>query len=88
MEGQATNHRGFLVQGIDDDELPEGLMCDVCGSRRGFVEELWQHPTRVSMEVIVTILSKLVYFTYLWDEKQPTFIGVIIYLISASRTSQ
>ena len=27
---------------------------------------LWA-PTGVSMEVIVTIVSKLVYFTYLWD---------------------
>ena len=26
-----------------------------------------ENPTRMSMEVIVTILSKLVYFTYLWD---------------------
>ena len=28
------------------------------------------------MEVIVTIVSKLVYFTYLWDKFQPSYIGV------------
>ena len=33
------------------------------------------------MEVIVTIVSKLVYFTYLRD-LQPTYKGVIIHLLS------
>ena len=35
-----------------------------------------RRPTRVAMEVIVTIVSKLVNFTCLQDEKQPTYIGV------------
>ena len=38
-------------------------------------------PIRVSMEVIVRIVSKLVDFTYLQD-LQPTYIGVIIHLLS------
>ena len=37
--------------------------------------------TRASMEVIVTIVSKLVYFTYLRD-LHPTYKGVIIHLLS------
>ena len=32
-------------------------------------------PTRVSMEVIVTIVSKLVYFTYLGDEINLLILG-------------
>ena len=38
-------------------------------------------PIRVSMEVIVRIVSKLVDFTYLQD-LQPTYIGVLIHLLS------
>ena len=38
-------------------------------------------PTRMSMEVTVTIVSKLGYFTYLGD-LQPTYIGVMIQLLS------
>ena len=37
--------------------------------------------TGMSMEVIVTIVSELGYFTYLRD-LQPTFIGVIVHLLS------
>ena len=29
-EPRGPHGRGFLVQGIEDDELPEGLLCDVC----------------------------------------------------------
>ena len=38
-------------------------------------------PIRVSLEVIGRIVSKLVDFTYLQD-LQPTYIGVIIHLLS------
>ena len=45
--------------------------------------------TRVSMEVIVTNVSKLVYFTYLWDVSNLLIKGsVIIHLLSTGRTSQ
>ena len=35
------------------------------------------HTTRVSMEVIVTIVSKLVYFTYFTGQNQPVHIMVV-----------
>ena len=39
------------------------------------------------LDKLVRIASKLIYFTYLLD-LQPTYIGVIIHLLSTSRTSQ
>ena len=56
-------HCVYLVQ----FDCPETTFC------------VWANHTRVSMEVIVTIGSKLGYFTYLRD-LQPTFIGFIIHL--------
>ena len=46
---------------------------------------LWNFPSRVSMEVIVT--SKLAYFTYLGN-LQPICTWVIKHLLSTGRTSQ
>ena len=45
------------------------------------------HCKDVRLEVMVTIVRKLVYFNYLRG-LQPSYIRIIIHLLSASRTSQ
>ena len=80
--------RDFLAQNLapqeqqQDDDDHDDLLCPLMARGVWEAHQGWRGGTRMSCWHLVTILSKLGCFTYLGD-LQPTYIGVIIYLLSS-----